>query len=38
MGQNGKGGKITNKIKDWLSRTMYGEIEHEWATVVPTEA
>ncbi|EEU44980.1 uncharacterized protein NECHADRAFT_48908 [Fusarium vanettenii 77-13-4] len=38
MGQSGKGGEITTAIKTWLSEIMYGETEHEWATVMPTEA
>ncbi|KAH7123459.1 aminotransferase [Dactylonectria estremocensis] len=36
MGKDGKGGMVTTKVKDWLSAIMYGESEHEWATVVPS--
>lgn len=35
MGESGKGGEVTNKIKTWLSEIMYGEVEHKWAEVVP---
>ncbi|RSL38009.1 hypothetical protein CEP53_015268 [Fusarium sp. AF-6] len=41
MDQSGKGGEITTAIKTWLSEIMYVETvqtEHEWATVVSTEA
>ncbi|WYZ42366.1 hypothetical protein EsH8_VI_000065 [Colletotrichum jinshuiense] len=35
MGLDGNGGEITNKIKGWLTDIMYGNVEHDWAEVVP---
>lgn len=37
MGKKGNGGLVTLQIKDWLSGIMYGDVDHEWTTVVPTD-
>jgi branched-chain amino acid aminotransferase len=34
-GQDGTPAEITGKIKSWLGDIMYGQVEHEWARVVP---
>lgn len=34
MGWNEGPGEVTGKIKGWLSDIMYGNTEHEWASVV----
>lgn len=38
MGKSGMGGNTTTALKQWLADIMYGETEHQWATVVPTRA
>ncbi|CAJ0551516.1 Ff.00g114460.m01.CDS01 [Fusarium sp. VM40] len=38
MGKSGMGGNTTTVLKQWLADIMYGETEHQWATVVPTRA
>lgn len=35
MGSNDGAGEVTGQIKGWLSDIMYGNTEHEWASIVP---
>ncbi|KAI9164178.1 branched-chain amino acid aminotransferase [Paramyrothecium foliicola] len=36
-GEDGQGGDLTQRIRQWLVDIMYGAEEHEWAEVVPEE-